>query len=721
MQSPVISILRLISFLFLTSMLSAQVSTIYVDSYEPVGGNGTIGTPYRTLTMAIDELRIGVTWSVPAIIKIAGRGTGHPYTHDSVSETESFPIAIPKDVVLVYWDPIGSTPPVQPLRAVFVPGTLQPNASPCFRFNEVSGGTIPEGIQGFMKTSTLHTIPDTDQGIVISEFILGIEITDSTQGGFDLVLDYVAFLDCQRALTVNAGISGFSQIAVNNSYMRTAITRSTAGNPLVDVFFNALSTTGPHSLSFSMSSADMRPGNSGMASSMLVVRGIGDNEGDDSLSVILNDVMISGQPTVPGAPLPRTHGGPNYTTPILGAGIEVGVVKGCHGNFSLSNVTVRDAMTEGFLGYVQSDRAIGFLSADDCSFQYNGGGTSTGSYIQNDGTGEFSGANAEQCGLHLIVAEQGKWLVNKGKASHFSNNYRHGVFLEATSYQDEKDGFPMAEFDLCTFAKNGGTLPNEPGYGLLAKMVNATVELGIHRSLVSFNHTGGVRMNFQGPETPRKQILNVTNTTISGNEGENGDPLFVFDLMPLDIAPISIESGDVANGLLMHISQATLTNNISPYALTLHGATASAQLGLWSQASFSTVDNSILNKNGYNATGMLNDQAFFPEPQPFTSGQWDWIMDATWYSNLGSIEDGNVSPRYNALVGVNGNTLLDPQLGDLVFLNYFVQAVIPGLVGPMVDSGSQSPRYAVESTDNRGPGFPRLIPIEYDVGAFEVN
>jgi len=490
--------------------------------------------------------------------------------------------------------------------------------------------------------------------------------------------------------------------------MRSPAVSFTSDLPLVDLEFTNLNQT-PYIYRFTIDSADLRPADAEMLSSMMVFQGYDVDGGDDTLFVTLRNIEISGRSSViPIIP-------PFSQQSIRGAGIEVGLKQSCQGRISLENVSVRDARGEGFYGLVMQNESAGFFSCSNTSFRYNGDAAVSSPYMASVA---FGAASFEQSGLHLEVHEEGAWTVDDGAESHFDDNYRHGVILESSSNDDEVDGFPLADFDLCTFMRNGLDLDaSVRGHGVYAHMLESEIELHLHRSAASSNHTSGVNMLFDFANTVRRQRLVATNSTFSRNLGIGPALYGPAGAFPLETNPIAIISLAPANSFTTNLSQITVSDNPTPYALSLFGSTSDALEALWPAGSTSRIDNCVLNANGFTSTGgVFSDQAYYPEPPFSGTNEWTEMFLGTDFSNLGRIK-GIIVPQYTS---VQGNYYDPPLLTSFTFMGSFLGDVFPSTSSPLFNMGMGT-RFATEGTDNRGPGNPRIIGVAWDTGAFEVQ
>jgi hypothetical protein len=709
MKTAFTVLLRLALPFFLAGSLWSQ-NQIWVDPMVAGPGAGTPASPYKSLTYAIAQQTPPQSATE---FMIAGRGGAYSYS----APNETFPINIPAWARLEYWNASGIIPPSQPPAAKFVYPSS--GGTTCFRFKSPAVVGIKSGINSYMNVYPL-TLPDTNQGFEIWDFEYGISVDDAFQlgggGNLDVVLDGIAFFDCKTALKVEVSNTSSSKLSVSNSLFRAASSATTwsVDQPLINVAFDG-SGAQAATFDFTLQSSDLRPSDIATTSSIIVLQGLA-GAGDDLLKVTLRNVKITGQAAPPYQP-----GSPPTSLAIGGMGIEAGLKAACRGRFSLENVSVRDALAGGLFGSAMGDDTFGSLATRNCSFRFNGASSNSGSFLAGQG---WSSPVFLESGLHLVVREGASWEVNDARESFFNDNYRHGVFLDGRSEADEHDGFPLAEFDLCTFLRNGLELGADQGtaqgHGLLAELEESYINLLVHRSALSGNFSSGLKLMLLASETARVHNLEVTNSTLSQNKGLN--PEFSSNGKFYDTNPLSVVSKHSGNGLEIYLSHVTISNNTTPYAVSLYGdpAVPGAQTSLWPDGSPSTVDNCVLNKNGFTGS-IYSDQAFHPEPgppPPALETQWDWIMKRTHHSNLGT--DGAVFwTRY--INGANANQVgVDPLLEAFSFMGNAIGVVFPQSASPLINAGGGA-RHASEATDNRGPGYPRLVNGFYDIGAFEIK
>jgi len=467
-----------------------------------------------------------------------------------------------------------------------------------------------------------------------------------------------------------------------------------------------------------ITNCDIRPGGLPFNSSAIVAVGTdGSSDSSSLLELTVQNTTISGMPT---SALPLSPPSPSH---FKGAGIEFGVKQQVQGNLTIQNVEVRDCQGEGVLGVAQgADPAtLATATIQGVHLHLNGASSSGTSILKQSYS--FPTAQFSSSGLHLQTEEGGRWFLDAGE-SHFDQNYVHGVFLEGSSFPDREDGIKLADLDLCTAFENGLSLdPNVVGHGIYCVAhQDADMDIRLHRSAFTGNHSCGVKMELQSGTTAISPQLDVTNCTVSRNQGL-GALRFSGPGggWPIDTNPITVTSDSASYSLILHVSRCTVSNNPLPYALALWGSSQQAQDALFTDPSGSSLDTSILNKNGFtSAGGFFSDQAYYPEPPNMGGANvWTLMFAATTFCNLG--RDG-ANNSLGAYLPVQGNYYDDPILAQFNYRGLNLGLVLPPgspVVSPVIDRGGVA--FAAETTDMRGPGFPRLLGPASDTGSLEVK
>lgn len=707
------------AFLALGSSRAFAQTTIWVDSAQTTPpGTGTSTDPYKSLTYALTaHPGIGPGWTV----MVAGNGLSDPYTTDSLAganATETFPIAVPNGILLVYWDKLGLLPSVKPASAIFLPGDSLANT--CFTFEGGPPVNETQGISAYLQT-TQTPWPNRNQGFEVHDFEKAFSIDDDplNTAQLDVLLDGVSTFDCQQSIIVKKDHDGTFNVLVKRSALRSPSSGSMFQPNLqvVEIVFDDSSGIAPFTPIIEIRNCDFRPDGVNLESSMITVLNTGGS--DDYLHVLVKNCYITGQPLV--EPIP-----PNPVSKILGACIEAVWAGNARGRVTVQDCKLWDAEGDGILGSVQGGGdALGEIEVLGCDVAYHGSQATGINPVIAVGT--FSDS-----GIHLAAIEKGDWLDVEFNDTETRDNYRHGVFLELSSNNDEDDGFRNVDVDYCNFSRNGLALgADEEGHGFYVELHEATINVEIHRSLLSRNHTTGFNAFLDRGDTTRHQVIAVTNTVISANEGISfADPGHPWPVaLPRHIAPFTVESVEGDHTATVNLSHVTFTNCVAPFAVSMFDwedtTFGFTHQQLWSDAS--SIDNCVLKSNYWPATTHLSDQAFYPEPPDPSSpppGGHLWIrrFDSTSYSNL-----GNYNPVWSAAyVPVRNNFYTDPQLTAYTWMNTSLGLVFPQGTSPLVDVGGGTV-FASESTDVRGSGYPRIVdygnngsPIR-DIGAFELQ
>jgi len=200
-------LLSFLAIFLLSNQLSSQI--FYVDSTATPGGDGSIATPYISLSYAIATESALVLPGTPLVFWVAGRGSSSPYTFDALlpaDQRETYPIGIPDGTRIRYWD-VNGVLPARPPSAVFNPGAVPGDT--CFALLEVNTGTNMSGIAGYLPVVPM-TLPDTNQGFELRDFAVGIQIEDNPPllgfGATDFLIDEFLFMNVIR-------LSGFESLS----------------------------------------------------------------------------------------------------------------------------------------------------------------------------------------------------------------------------------------------------------------------------------------------------------------------------------------------------------------------------------------------------------------------------------------------------------------------------------------------------------------------------
>lgn len=617
-------------------------------------------------------------------------------------ETEDFPITIPPGIVVEYWDKNG-----QHDRAVFAPGASQ---AP-YAFQIVDGdATFDTKLQGYFLTDPLP-IPDDNQGLQVRGFETAVLVDDQLASRrLRLLLDGVGFDQVGHALevTLQQGPAlGRNSVTVSRTLLRPVPPAGSVGN------LSCVHTTMVNGaqLDMTLSGADIRPAGADYPGSVL---GFDLRDGGTHAALTVRNVTIVGDP-VPGS------GGQAHF--FQGAGLEAGMRLG-NVDLLVENVTIEDCNGDGMALAIAGRSRTSTARIRNSRIQANGvDGTSVPPQAA------FQGAlpGFLRSGVQITIAEEAGWNLVEIEDCDIKDNYRHGIRLYANSNQDEVDAFYDVQLDRNLVQDNGLALAgNEPGHGLPAELIEAVLNLEVHRTRFVHNHSSGAQILLHPAQAQWTHHFTFVNSLFSRNLCEGGKHW----PSKSDVAQLSVfvpnaswsSGGWDTNSALFLLSHLTITDNESPYGISIwneyHDQTATM---LWMDGF--GMANCILAKNN----DPNSDVAFYPEALP--PGQIDdlfqAIFAATYSCDLG-IAGAKYPPDYTT---DRGNFYQDPLLLAVPFLGGLGK-VLPetpvqgGATSPVIDRGMVHGGIPTDPTDVRDED--RTVAYSGtestpDVGAVEVQ
>jgi len=244
-----------------------------------------------------------------------------------------------------------------------------------------------------------------------------------------------------------------------------------------------------------------------------------------------------------------------------------------------------------------------------------------------------------------------------------------------------------------TVTISGLTITNGSGVGIN----NDHSTLTVSDSTLSGNSGNGI-LNY-GAFT-RSAMLTVTNSTLSGNSASNAGGGIYND-------------GAINGNAMLRVTNSTLSGNSAPSGGGIYND------GTNSGSATLTINNSTLSGNSASASGggISNDNGLVTLVSTIlnagASGANIDNVEGTVMSNGFNLSSDDASAFLNQLTDQNST---DPKLGPLRDNGgpTFTHGLFTG--SPAIDKGA-NPLFLL--TDQRGPGFPRVIGVETDVGAFE--
>jgi Bacterial Ig-like domain (group 3) len=213
---------------------------------------------------------------------------------------------------------------------------------------------------------------------------------------------------------------------------------------------------------------------------------------------------------------------------------------------------------------------------------------------------------------------------------------------------------------------------------------------------------GGIYDDLDAP------ALTLTDSTISGNSAHYGGGIHTFiDNLTLTDCTVSGNSSQYGGGIGIYGGTATLTNVTitANRSVNAGDGPVDAGGGIENDGGTVTLDNTIVAGNFRGATGT-------------TAG--DIVGSVTLNSSYNLIGTGGTGGLVN---GTNNNQVgvANPDLGTLADNGGPTQTVALLTGSPAINGGSNSLIPAGTTTDQRGPGYPRIVLGTVDIGAFEFS
>jgi len=681
--------------------LAAQQQTIWVDVGNPTQGTGTFNDPFHSLSFAISQ----VTWNPGDIIKILGNDSLF-YTDDpnqpDPSLKESFPITLPDGVTLEFV-PTGAT---NEPRATFKPNVP---GSTCF---QIQGGTTaaPTRIQGHFDTNP-PLVPDLNQGIVVKNFSVGVFVAKNPLvSNFSSVLDIdgVLFDGCKTGLQIFDNDNNDSVIGtLQRSRILGASGTLAPNKPLVNLQVNGF----PSHLAFTLQQDVLLAQGKNLKNNAVNLFA---SQSGTTADLTLEGVTIQGRTDFQVFPPPPV-------LEIKRAGLKFLYKQQATGTVTINNTVIQDANGAGIYGLAASNAEISLFGNGD-RIQNNGN--------QAPGGNPAMGPPFSRSGMMLIIHESGNWNAVDFMDSYFNDNKVHGVHLIGAG--DPNTVAPLNQFKNvrfydCQFRDDGQNPPNnEQAHGFFSDLYDVAIDAQFRRSRFSGNGTCGIQMFFDSDRDVSNKLV-VSNSVFSGNLGNNGDPMEGAR----DIDPLTVISKSAINGIQIQLAQLTISDNPTPYGVSLLDKAMNNPQRLWSGAS--DAHNCIFDGNGRDPGSGFLDVAFFPLPpdqiNPCPQGSNDlFCLMASTTRNCFLGDEGltsNQKTAYTALSASPNDDFIDPD--SLLDLQPWQDL---GLVFPsqieILDQGIDN-TVPVDIMDFRGaprlyddPNIPNpQMQSGKDIGAFE--
>jgi len=312
----------------------------------------------------------------------------------------------------------------------------------------------------------------------------------------------------------------------------------------------------------------------------------------------LESVIIQGRSDIVQIPPPPA-------LEIDRAGLKFVYKQQATGTVTINNSIIQDANGAGIYGLATSNALISIFG-NGSRIQDNGN--------QAPGGDPLLGPPFSRSGMMLIIHETADWNAVNFVNSRFTDNKVHGVHLIGLSDQTQDDQFQNVEFDHCQFRDNGKNAPmglpfNGQGHGFFSDQESVELHASFRRSRFSGNGTCGLRLDFGMTQLSRNHTLGVSNCVFSGNAGKNSQDL----PNQRDISPLTVISEKVLDRIQIQLAQLTISDNPTPYSVSLWDKAMNMPDRLWDLSS--DAHNCIFDGNGRDlGSGEVVDAAFFPLP-----------------------------------------------------------------------------------------------------------
>ena len=326
----------------------------------------------------------------------------------------------------------------------------------------------------------------------------------------------------------------------------------------------------------------------------------------------------------------------------------------------------------------------------------SGNSADSGGGLYNDGTMTLTDSTVSG-----NSADSGGGLYNDGTTtftdSTVSGNWGGGLYNDGTTTLTDS-----------TVSGNwGGGLYNDGTTTLTDSTVSGNWGGGLYNDGTTTLTDSTVSGNWGGGLFNNHGTMTLTDSTVSGNSADSGGGLYNDGTMTLTDSTVSGNSAFSGGGGLYNDGTTTLTN------CTVSGNTSLGSGGGIANDGNLTLNNTIV--AGNISTGTI-DNDISGQVQPTSA--YNLIGDGSGISSLTDLEE----PALSNLIGTTADPL-NPLLGPLADNGGPTQtmALLPG--SPPIDAGSNA--LAVDAkgnpltTDQRGPGFPRILGHSVDIGAYE--
>lgn len=366
----------------------------------------------------------------------------------------------------------------------------------------------------------------------------------------------------------------------------------------------------------------------------------------------------------PGADLLAVDGNHASRVFYIGSGVDV----------TISGLTITNGLAPApsFGGGIYNDH--GTLTVSGCIISANLADAGVGGGIFNEGTLTVSGSTFSSNASWYGAGISNHWLGGSGTLTITNSTFSSNVAETEGGGIHNQGG--LLTVSNSTFSNNsatygGGGISNDD-------RPSAAVTFAINNSTFSGNSAGyGGGVNHHGG------TLAVTNSTFSGNSA-GVLTQFIYNGM----------GGGIYNERSVTVTASTFSGN----SATVHGGGIyNAGVNLLGGPTILKIGGTIL-KAGSSGENIYNDDVYWPA-----------TVTSLGY-NLSSDKDG----RFLSATGDRTN--IDPRLGPLQDNGGPTFTHLPASDSPAIDAGDPA-----LVTDQRGPGFVRIINARADIGPVEVQ
>jgi hypothetical protein len=300
--------------------------------------------------------------------------------------------------------------------------------------------------------------------------------------------------------------------------------------------------------------------------------------------------------------------------------------------------------------------------------------------------------------------------------------------VKGCAFRDDK------AYELVAFRTggNGGGIDNADDGTLnvsLSYFTDDTAESG---------GSGGGIANEMLPQGGGTNSVTVSDSTFSGNNGEDGGGIYNEDTLTVTGTTFSADMASDSGGGIYNTNSLTVTNSTfwGNSAGFLGGGIDNDGAGTLLMTNATVADNSATGGGGginvfgndvtlYN-TIVIGNTTLGPISADNINGNLDADLASLGLSTYSSFDLVGADGSGGLVNGTNGNIVLisdaSADLGTLAFNGGPTQTVAISAGSPARDNGSVALAEAAGlTTDQRGPGFARIVNDMVDIGAYEIQ